>query len=64
MKSKSIPLTWLHVLLTHIASKDQPGRIFILDPGGETGKNLEVTTPFLKHQYILQPTVSGAGASS
>jgi hypothetical protein len=31
MKGKSIPLTWLHVLLTRIAPKDQPGRIFRLD---------------------------------
>jgi hypothetical protein len=56
MKGKSIPLTWLHVLLTQITPEDQPGCIVRLDLVGDTGKSPEVATLFLKHQYIIQPT--------
>jgi hypothetical protein len=62
MLGECIPLTWLHVHLTLIAPKDQPGYIVSLNLGGETGKNPEISALFIKHEYILQPT--GAGASS
>jgi hypothetical protein len=62
MSGKTIPVTWLHLLLTRIAPCDAPGRIICLDLGGETGKNPTLTALFVKHNYITQPT--GAGASS
>jgi hypothetical protein len=61
-RGKTIPLAWLHILLTRIAPRDTPGRIVRLDLGGETGKNPDIQDFFLKHGYILEPT--GAGASS
>jgi hypothetical protein len=61
-RGKTIPLAWLHILLTRIAPRDTPGRIVRLDLGGETGKNPDIQALFLKHGYILEPT--GAGASS
>jgi hypothetical protein len=62
MRGKSIPLTWIHILLTCIAPHDTHRHIIRLDLGGETGKNLEIAAMFLKHNHIMQPT--GAGASS
>jgi hypothetical protein len=62
MSGKTIPITWLHLLLTRIAPRDAPGRIVRLDMGGETGKNPTLAALFVKHNYTMQPT--GVGASS
>jgi hypothetical protein len=62
MSGKTIPVTWLHLLLTRIAPRGTPGRIVRLDLGGETGKNPTLAALFVKHNYIMQPT--GASASS
>jgi hypothetical protein len=59
---KTIPLTWLHTLLTRISPRDTLGRIVFLDLGGETSKKPDIQALFIKHGYILEPT--GAGASS
>jgi hypothetical protein len=48
-QGKTIPLAWLHILLTRIAPRDTPGRIVRLDLGGETGKNPDIQALFLKH---------------
>jgi hypothetical protein len=56
MRGKSLPLEWLHVLLTRIAPCDTPGWIVCMDLGCETGKNLYVQALFLKKKYALQPT--------
>jgi hypothetical protein len=55
-RDKTIPLAWLHILLTRIAPRDTPGRIVHLELGGETGKNPDIQALFIKHGYILEPT--------
>jgi hypothetical protein len=62
MSGKTIPVTWLHPLLTRIAPRDAPCHIVRLDLGGEIGKNPTIAALFVKHNYIMKPT--GAGASS
>jgi hypothetical protein len=50
---KTIPLAWLHILLTRIAPRDTLGRIVRLDLGGKTGKNPDIQALFFKHGYIF-----------
>jgi hypothetical protein len=56
MRGKIIPLTWIHILLTHIAPHGTHGCIVRLDLCGETGKNPEIAAMFLKYKYIMQST--------
>jgi hypothetical protein len=55
MRVKTIPITWLHLLRTHIAPRGAPGRIVRLDLGGEKGKKPTLAALFVKHNYIMQP---------
>jgi hypothetical protein len=64
MRGKTIPPTWLNVLLTRISPRGTPGRIVRLDLGGETGKNPTIQALFIKHGYITQPTSAGASSQN
>jgi hypothetical protein len=63
-RGKVIPTTWLHILLTRIAPKSTPGRIVRLDLGGETGKNTVLQALFLKHGYLMEPTIAGSSSQN
>jgi hypothetical protein len=62
MAGNTLPITWLHLLLTCIAPLNTSGGIVCMDLGGETGKNKEVHHLFTIQGCLLQPT--GALSSS
>jgi hypothetical protein len=64
MRGKTIPPTWLNVLLTRISPRGTPGRSVRLDLGGETDKNPTIQALFVKHGYITQPTSAGASSQN
>jgi hypothetical protein len=61
MRGKSLPLAWLHIILTQTPPWDVPGRIVRLDLGGETGKIPDAQALFI---YTMQPTRADASSQN
>jgi hypothetical protein len=60
---KTIPISWLNILLTRIYPPPSVTRHIVrMDVGGETGPNPDIKALLERHGYVTQPT--GAGTSS
>jgi hypothetical protein len=62
---KTIPITWLNILLTRIARTPSVTlRIVRMDLGRETGFNPDINALLERHGYIAQPTKAGASSQN
>jgi hypothetical protein len=61
MAGKTLPITWLHLLLNRISSRDMPKWIVRMDLGGKTCRK-QAHRLFTIHVYLLELT--GALSSS
>jgi hypothetical protein len=61
---KTIPVTWMHNLLTRITPQSTPGRIVRLYVGGEMGKSKNLQSLFIKHGYLMEPTSTDSSSQN